>query len=151
MCPESTTRPWLVGSPLCGLKTFFSSLDPNATERPWRHEAEGSTRKDEGGSAPPTSWRRRATGPAFVLSASGNNISDTIATLAAGASATIDVSDALSGTLANHSILVNAPAVSAASADPNSSNNSASASTTVINTLQWADLAFNWPQTPRRW
>jgi uncharacterized repeat protein (TIGR01451 family) len=71
-------------------------------------------------------------GPAFALG-NGNTVSDTIATLAAGASASFTVTVHIDGSVANNTVLNNTAKVSANTTDPNSGNNSSTASTTVLN------------------
>ncbi len=80
----------------------------------------------------------QTSGPAFTLTNSGNQLSDSIASLASGQSATLQVVAQTKSSLANNSSLSDTATVSTQTTDPVSGNNSSSASTTV-NTS--ADLA----------
>jgi len=70
-------------------------------------------------------------GPAFVLTNTATSISDTLASFAAGASATFTVVVGVPAAAINGTIYSNAVNVTASTTDPNFGNNSAMASTTV--------------------
>jgi uncharacterized repeat protein (TIGR01451 family) len=70
-------------------------------------------------------------GPAFSLSNAGNNITDTIADLSAGATATFTVTVAVPGTDAAGTVLTNTAAVASTTFDPVPGNNTSSVTTTV--------------------
>jgi len=80
----------------------------------------------------------QTSGSSFTLTHSGNAISDTLASLSSGASATFTFTGLIGASVAGGSVLSNTASAASSTADPNSGNNSATASTTV-NTQ--ADLA----------
>jgi uncharacterized repeat protein (TIGR01451 family) len=71
------------------------------------------------------------TGPAFTLSHLGNAVTDTISTLASGASATFQVVVQANANAANGSGLANTAVVTDTTADPTPGNNTATVNTTV--------------------
>ena len=73
----------------------------------------------------------QVSGPAFALSNSGNNITDTRGTLAAGASASFQIVIQSNLSLAHGSTLSNTAVVGSTASDPNNSNNSSTVSSTV--------------------
>src|SRR5207249_4680277 len=77
-------------------------------------------------------------GPTFTLNRTGNAITDTISTLAAGASATFTFVATVNANVPNNTMLSNTATVSSSTSDPNAANNSATATTTVSTS---ADLA----------
>jgi uncharacterized repeat protein (TIGR01451 family) len=78
----------------------------------------------------------QVSGPGFTLGASGNTVTDTISTLAPGASATFTLTVRTSGSVT----LNNTATVSSSTHDLNPSNNSSTASTTLTTS---ADLAVS--------
>ncbi len=70
-------------------------------------------------------------GPSFTLSNSGNTVTDTIASLASGASATFTIVVDLSQTIANGTVISNTVTVTSDLPDSTSTNNSATATTTA--------------------
>jgi len=70
-------------------------------------------------------------GPAFTLSNSGNSIDDTIATLAAGASASFTVVTQVSPSVFDGTVLSNTATVSSSTTDSDPTNNSSTFDTTV--------------------
>jgi uncharacterized protein (TIGR03118 family) len=83
--------------------------------------------------------QRQPTGPTFTLGATGNAISDTLATLPAGASATFTVVAHVGANVPDGTMLNNTATASTTTTDPTSGNNSQTASTTVH---AQADLAL---------
>jgi uncharacterized repeat protein (TIGR01451 family) len=77
--------------------------------------------------------QNQTAGPAFTLSNSGNSVSDTIASLASGASATFTVTASVPSTTSDGTQLSNSASVNSMTSDPNIMNNSAMVSTTVQN------------------
>ena len=78
--------------------------------------------------------------PAFTLSNSGSQITDTISTLAAGASAHFTIVGHVGSGVASNTVLAQTATVSATTSDPTPGNNSSTVNTTV-STL--ADLAVS--------
>jgi uncharacterized repeat protein (TIGR01451 family) len=74
-------------------------------------------------------------GPAALLTHPGNQVSDTIATLPAGASATFVVTAQVKANAPLHALLNNTATVSSTTTDPNLRNNSSTAGTTVLSNL----------------
>ncbi|MEA3207271.1 MAG: hypothetical protein QOE70_328 [Chthoniobacter sp.] len=70
-------------------------------------------------------------GPAFTLTNSGNDVSDTIAALPAGASATFNVVAAADAALANNTNVSDTAMVNSGTVDPNNVNNSSTATTRI--------------------
>jgi uncharacterized repeat protein (TIGR01451 family) len=70
-------------------------------------------------------------GPTFTLSNSGNTVTDTIASLASGASATFTIVVDITQTTANATVISNTVTVSSSVPDSQTSNNSATATTTA--------------------
>src|SRR5262249_50725240 len=73
----------------------------------------------------------QTSGPAFVLSNSGNQVQDTIASLSAGTSAVITVTATLGAAVPDGTIINNTPTIASDTSDPDGSNNSATAMSTV--------------------
>src|SRR5439155_7516331 len=69
----------------------------------------------------------------FTLTHTGNQVTDTIATLPAGHSDTITVTVTINASVANGSTITNTAMVSSTTPDPNTSNNSSTATTTISN------------------
>jgi uncharacterized repeat protein (TIGR01451 family) len=103
----------------------------------------------------------QSSGPAFTLSSGGNAISDTITTLAAGASATFNVTVTIHSTVANGTTISNTAMVSSSTPDPNPNNNSSTSTLTVgtdtgigvgpnqTRTINWWDTPFQGQQLIR--
>ncbi|TLN06080.1 DUF11 domain-containing protein, partial [bacterium] len=70
-------------------------------------------------------------GPAFTLSQAGNTVSNSIASLASGASATFEIVATVSASATPGAELVNTATASSPALDPTPDNNSASASATI--------------------
>jgi uncharacterized repeat protein (TIGR01451 family) len=77
--------------------------------------------------------QNQTAGPAFTLSNNGNSVSDTLASLASGASATFTVTASVPSSTTNGTQLSNSASVNSMTSDPNIMNNSAMVSTTVQN------------------
>jgi len=75
----------------------------------------------------------QSTGPAFMLSNAGNSISNTIATLNAGASATFSVVATVSTGVITGSTLSNTATVTSPTPDPTPGNNTSTTTATVVN------------------
>src|SRR5262249_22531150 len=73
----------------------------------------------------------QTSGPAFTPGGSGNSINDTIATLAAGASASFTVMAHVSPSVLEGAALKNTATVSSSTTDPTSGNNSSTVNTTA--------------------
>ena len=87
---------------------------------------------------PPTETfvsQSQTSGPAFALAHAGNQVTDTVATLAAGASATFTVTATANASDAIGSTLTNTGNVSSTTLDTNLGNNSSTAKTTVQTNL----------------
>ena len=76
----------------------------------------------------------QASGPSFTLNHSGNAITDTIDTLAAGASATLTIVADVGVGVAGGTVVTDTAAVSSSSIESNTDNNSASANVTIVST-----------------
>jgi uncharacterized repeat protein (TIGR01451 family) len=73
----------------------------------------------------------QTSGPAFALSSSDNTINDTLATLAAGASASFTVVAHVSPSVLEGTVLSNTATISSSTTDPDTTNNSSTADTLV--------------------
>jgi uncharacterized repeat protein (TIGR01451 family) len=73
----------------------------------------------------------QTSGPAFALGGNGNTINDTLATLAAGASASFTVTAHVSPSMLKGTVLSNTATISSSTTDPDPTNNSSTASTLV--------------------
>ena len=89
--------------------------------------------------------QNQTAGPAFTLGNTGSQITDTIGTLAAGATASFTLVGHVNASAANGSTLSNSATVSATTTDPTLGNNSGTAVTTV--TTQ-ADLSLTKTDSP---
>ena len=74
----------------------------------------------------------QTSGSTFTLANSGNTITDTIATLASGASATITVVADVNQNIAAGAVIANTATVSSTTLDTNAANNTATANTTSV-------------------
>jgi uncharacterized repeat protein (TIGR01451 family) len=76
----------------------------------------------------------QASGPSFALNHTGNAITDTIDTLAAGASATLTIVADVGVGVAGGTVIADTVAVSSSSTESNTDNNSASTNVTIVST-----------------
>ncbi len=79
--------------------------------------------------------QKQTSGPAFTLSNNGNQITDTIATLSAGATATITVTVLVKSHTSLGTVLVNTAQDFSVTPDPTPGNNSSTTKTTVVTNL----------------
>ncbi len=76
----------------------------------------------------------QSSGPSFALAHTGNVISDTIDTLAAGASATLKIVADVGASVVGGKVITDTVTISSSSTESNTDNNTASANVTIVST-----------------